>query len=76
MDIDAYMSDIDQHQKFMRIAIMLVEQNVQKALGGPFGAVIVKDGKVIAKSRNKVTLKKTQQLMQRFLQSELPAKKT
>ncbi len=52
------MSDIDQHQKFMRIAIRLAEQNVQKSLGGPFGAIIVKDGKVIAKSSNKVTLKK------------------
>lgn len=40
----------------MRIAIRLSEQNVSKALGGPFGAVIVKDGKVIAKSANKVTL--------------------
>lgn len=41
----------------MRIAIRLSEQNVSKALGGPFGAVIVKDGKVIAKSANTVTLK-------------------
>ena len=39
----------------MRMAIRLSEQNVAKALGGPFGAVIVKDGKVIAKSANKVT---------------------
>jgi guanine deaminase len=44
-----------QHEKFMRMAISLSEQNVTKALGGPFGAVIVKDGKVIAKSANKVT---------------------
>ena len=39
----------------MRMAIRLSEQNVSKGLGGPFGAVIVKDGKVIAKSANKVT---------------------
>ncbi len=38
----------------MRMAIRLSEQNVSKGLGGPFGAVIVKDGKVIAKSANKV----------------------
>ena len=38
----------------MRMAIRLSEQNVDKGLGGPFGAVIVKDGKVIAKSANKV----------------------
>jgi len=41
----------------MRMAIRLSEQNVSKTLGGPFGAVIVKDGKIIAKSANKVTLK-------------------
>lgn len=51
------MSEIEQHQKFMRIAIRLAEQNVQKGLGGPFGAVIVKDGQILAKSSNKVTLK-------------------
>lgn len=40
----------------MRIAIRLSEKNVDEAKGGPFGAVIVKDGKMIAKSANKVTL--------------------
>ena len=39
----------------MRMAIRLAEQNVALGKGGPFGAVIVKDGKVIAKSANKVT---------------------
>ncbi|MEJ7693662.1 nucleoside deaminase [Daejeonella sp.] len=48
------MQNID-HEKFMRVAIQLSEQNVTKAWGGPFGAVVVKDGKVIAKSGNKVT---------------------
>jgi guanine deaminase len=43
------------NEKFMKMAIALSEQNVTKALGGPFGAVIVKDGKVIAKSANMVT---------------------
>lgn len=46
---------MEQHEKFMRMAIRLSEQNVLQNLGGPFGAVIVKDGKVIAKSANKVT---------------------
>lgn len=50
------MSTKDQHARFMRIAIRLSEQNVKKAMGGPFGAVIVKDGNIIAKSANKVTL--------------------
>ncbi|MBB2149401.1 nucleoside deaminase [Pedobacter gandavensis] len=44
-----------QHEKFMRIAIALSEKNVTAELGGPFGAVVVKDGKVVAKSGNKVT---------------------
>lgn len=39
----------------MRIAIQLSEENVSNNVGGPFGAVIVKDGKIIAKSANKVT---------------------
>ncbi|SHF82437.1 nucleoside deaminase [Pedobacter caeni] len=43
------------HNKFMKLAISLSEKNVTEGLGGPFGAVIVKDGKIIAKSGNKVT---------------------
>ena len=45
----------EQHLEFMREAIALSDYNVQNGLGGPFGAVIVKDGKIIAKSANKVT---------------------
>jgi tRNA(Arg) A34 adenosine deaminase TadA len=52
---DGFMENLKQHEKFMRIAIKLSEENVRKALGGPFGAVIVKDGKLIAKSANRVT---------------------
>src|SRR5476651_1681777 len=44
------------HEKFMRIAIELSEYNVKQGLGGPFGAVIVKDGMVVARSSNKVVL--------------------
>ncbi len=42
------------HEKFMRMAIALSEQNVEQGLGGPFGAVVVKDGKVVAQSANRV----------------------
>lgn len=45
----------DQHSVFMREAIALSEHNVKNSLGGPFGAVIVKDGEIIAKSANLVT---------------------
>lgn len=44
-----------EHEKFMRMAIRVSEGNVTHALGGPFGAVVVKDGKLLAKSANKVT---------------------
>lgn len=49
------MTSSGQHEKFMRIAIALSEKNVTQNLGGPFGAVIVKDGRIVAKSGNKVT---------------------
>lgn len=39
----------------MRMAFELAEQNVVSLKGGPFGAVIVKDGAVVARSANKVT---------------------
>lgn len=42
------------HEKFMRMAIELSEYNVKEKLGGPFGAVIVKNGIIIAGSANKV----------------------
>jgi guanine deaminase len=44
------------HEKYMRIAILLSEKNVLECLGGPFGAVVVRDGKIIARSGNKVTI--------------------
>ncbi|WP_017259721.1 nucleoside deaminase [Pedobacter arcticus] len=47
---------MERHEEFMRQAIELSRQNVIKGLGGPFGAVIVKDGVVVAKSGNLVTI--------------------
>lgn len=41
---------------YMRKAIELSIENVE-AGGGPFGAVIVKDGKIIARGQNQVTTK-------------------
>jgi guanine deaminase len=43
------------HEEFMRMAIGFSEKNVKESLGGPFGAVVVKDGVVIAASGNLVT---------------------
>jgi tRNA(Arg) A34 adenosine deaminase TadA len=40
---------------FLREAIRLAEENISKQGGGPFGAVIVKDGEIIASAANTVT---------------------
>jgi tRNA(Arg) A34 adenosine deaminase TadA len=44
----------DAQQAFMRRAIQLSIENVQRN-GGPFGAVIVKDGRVVGEGFNRVT---------------------
>jgi guanine deaminase len=41
--------------EFMQQAIALATENVTSGRGGPFGAVVVKDGKVIATGTNQVT---------------------
>jgi len=45
---------MDFNSKFMRKAIALSIENIKKG-GGPFGAVIVKEGKIIATGSNRVT---------------------
>lgn len=45
----------EQDKAFMREAIRLATESVENG-GGPFGAVIVKDGKIIGKSSNSVTI--------------------
>ncbi|MBM3404210.1 MAG: nucleoside deaminase [Bacteroidetes bacterium] len=44
-----------EHNDFMKEAIRLAEENATSGLGGPFGAVVVKDGKIIATGVNTVT---------------------
>ena len=41
---------------FMSKAIALAEENVKSLHGGPFGAVVVKDGKIVGVGSNKVTV--------------------
>lgn len=41
--------------EFMQEAIRLSVDNVTQGKGGPFGAVVVKDGKIIARGANSVT---------------------
>lgn len=43
------------HEEYLRRAIALAVENVQSGRGGPFGAVIVKDGEVVAEGGNSVT---------------------
>ena len=42
--------------EFLRRAIALATENVTEARGGPFGAVIACDGKIVAEAANSVTL--------------------
>lgn len=42
------------HKEYMELAIRISEQNIKNG-GGPFGAVIVKSGEVIASAGNRVT---------------------
>ena len=43
-------------RKFMEEATRLAIESVEKGWGGPFGAVIVKDGEVIGRGQNRVLL--------------------
>lgn len=43
------------HERFMRQAIALSRLHMRSGAGGPFGAVIVADGKVVGEGWNRVT---------------------
>src|SRR5215469_17010643 len=43
-------------RKFMQEATRLAIESVEKGWGGPFGAVIVKDGEIIGRGQNRVLL--------------------
>lgn len=45
----------DSDIQFMKRAIDLAQDGMDKNQGGPFGAVIVKDGKIIGEGNNRVT---------------------
>ncbi|MFT5859122.1 MAG: guanine deaminase [Flavobacteriaceae bacterium] len=46
---------MEEHIKFMREAIRISRENVESGKGGPFGAVVVKNGEIIASGGNEVT---------------------
>lgn len=45
---------MSEHEVFMKRAIELARQGVAGGHGGPFGAVIVRDGKVVGEGHNRV----------------------
>jgi len=46
---------MNDHKKFMKEAIKLASQNANHNHGGPFGAIVVKDGEIVGQGVNKVT---------------------
>lgn len=47
--------DQSDDRKFIQMAIRLAREGMDRRLGGPFGALVVRDGKVIGKGQNEVT---------------------
>ena len=43
------------HEQFLRHALAIAEANVRAGRGGPFGAVVVRDGQVVGEGANEVT---------------------
>lgn len=43
------------HREFLRRAIALATENVLSGKGGPFGAIVVRDGRIVGRGANSVT---------------------
>ena len=52
----AAMTPTAEQRKYMEEATRLATESVEKGWGGPFGAVIVKDGEIIGRGQNRVLL--------------------
>ncbi len=46
---------MEKHKEYLRQAIELAKRNVENGFGGPFGAIVVKDGKIVGRGVNLVT---------------------
>lgn len=44
-----------EHEKFIKEAVKLARENVPTGKGGPFGALVVKNGEIIGRGVNRVT---------------------
>ena len=64
---------MEEKNKFMKQALKEAKKAYEK-LEVPVGAVIVKDGKIIARAHNLKETKQTQQNMQKFWQYKKQAK--
>lgn len=53
---ELYIVSEHQHEQWMQQAIAEAHRSVENVEGGPFGAVVVKDGQVIGRGRNQVTV--------------------
>ncbi len=53
--VQANNENVSDHEIFMNEAIQLAVEGMNANEGGPFGCVIVKDGKIIGRGNNKVT---------------------
>lgn len=45
---------MEEHERYMKMAISLARKNIENGHGGPFGAIVVKNGEIIAGSENRV----------------------
>jgi tRNA(Arg) A34 adenosine deaminase TadA len=50
------LEEAEKHRSFMAEAIKMAELNLTSGKGGPFGAVVVKNGKIVARGSNQVTV--------------------
>lgn len=46
---------MEKHKEFLEQTIEMAKQNIDAGSGGPFGAIVVKDGKIVGKGVNLVT---------------------
>ncbi len=47
--------ELSEHKRFLRRAVELAAQNMHTDKGGPFGAVVVRGGEIVAEGCNQVT---------------------